>query len=134
MNRLPQPAMEDFRLADVLRALADPVRLEVLVRISGGGEHPCVQTGASLGVHKSTMSHHYRVLREAGITSTRQEGRIKYLSLRRDELDSRFPGLLDAVLASAPPRLDAALTSAPPRTASDASSQETPRTAAPASP
>jgi DNA-binding transcriptional ArsR family regulator len=45
------------------------------------------------------MSHHYRVLREAGVTWTEVEGRTRYVSLRRGDLDARFPGLLDAVLA-----------------------------------
>ncbi|MFF5211225.1 ArsR/SmtB family transcription factor [Streptosporangium sp. NPDC000396] len=96
--RLPQPATEDIQLVDVLHALADPIRLEAVIRLANEGEHTCAQVGESIGVHKSTMSYHYRILREAGITTTRQEGRTKHMSLRRDDLDSRFPGLLDVVL------------------------------------
>ncbi|MEU7005427.1 helix-turn-helix domain-containing protein [Streptomyces sp. NPDC046332] len=55
--------------------------------------------GESIDVHRTTMSHHYRVLRESGVTWTEIEGRTRYVSLRRKDLDARFPGLLDAVLA-----------------------------------
>ena len=54
-----------------------------------------------LGVSKATRSHHYRVLREAGLTHTRVEGTRRYVSLRRDDLEARFPGLLDALLVAA---------------------------------
>lgn len=63
----------------------------------------CTVAGDDLGVHKSTASHHYRTLREAGVVLTKQEGRLKYMSLRRDDLERRFPGLLDAVLTAALP-------------------------------
>ena len=55
-----------------------------------------------LGVTKATASHHFKVLREAGITLTRVDGAHRFLTLRRDDLDARFPGLLDAVLAAEP--------------------------------
>lgn len=50
---------------------------------------------------KSTLSHHLKVLREAGVTTTRVEGTRRLMSLRRDDLELRFPGLLDAVLSAA---------------------------------
>jgi DNA-binding transcriptional ArsR family regulator len=52
-------------------------------------------------VAKSTLSHHLRVLRDAGVTRTRQEGTRCFVELRRDDLEFRFPGLLDAVLDAA---------------------------------
>ncbi len=52
-----------------------------------------------LGLSKATLSHHFRVLREAGILRTRPDGRKRLLSLRESDLNARFPGLLQAVLA-----------------------------------
>jgi DNA-binding transcriptional ArsR family regulator len=61
---------------------------------------PCGTFG--LKVTKSTLTHHFRVLREAGVVEQRREGTTKLTSLRRDDLEQRFPGLLDAVLESVP--------------------------------
>ncbi|MEV4076021.1 ArsR/SmtB family transcription factor [Nonomuraea fuscirosea] len=101
MRLLPHPATEDIELTEVLRALSDPVRLEITIRLAIAGEMNCTTAADHLGVHKSTASHHYRALREAGVVETKQEGRLKYMSLRRADLDARFPGLLDAVLHAA---------------------------------
>jgi DNA-binding transcriptional ArsR family regulator len=103
MRLLPHPATEDIELTEVLRALADPVRLEIVARLSVAGELNCTVAGDDLGVHKSTASHHYRTLREAGVVLTKQEGRLKFMSLRRDDLEFRFPGLLDSILAATTP-------------------------------
>ncbi|NUW46463.1 ArsR/SmtB family transcription factor [Nonomuraea rhodomycinica] len=56
-----------------------------------------------LDVPRSTLSNHWRILREAGITSTRSEGKARYMALRRDDLEARFPGVLETILAAAPP-------------------------------
>ncbi|MEV4175067.1 helix-turn-helix transcriptional regulator [Nonomuraea sp. NPDC049709] len=101
MRLLPHPATEDIELTEVLRALSEPVRLEIAVRLDAAGEMTCTVAGDDLGVHKSTASHHYRTLRESGVVLTKQEGRLKYMSLRRDDLEARFPGLLDTVLSAA---------------------------------
>lgn len=101
MRLLPHPAKEDIQLTEVLRALSDPVRLEIVVRLAVQGWMTCGHAGDDLGIHKSTASHHYRALREAGVILSRQEGRLKYISLRRADLDERFPGLLDSVLTAA---------------------------------
>jgi DNA-binding transcriptional ArsR family regulator len=101
MRLLPHPATEEIQLTEVLRALSDPIRLEIVLRLAYRGEMTCTSAGDDLGVHKSTASHHYRTLREAGLIMSKQEGRLKYISLRRDDLDARFPGLLDSVLSAA---------------------------------
>ena len=101
MRLLPHPATEDIQLTEVLRALSDPIRMEVVVRLALRGEMTCTSAGDDLGVHKSTASHHYRALREAGVIMSKQEGRLKYISLRRTDLDARFPGLLDSILSAA---------------------------------
>jgi DNA-binding transcriptional ArsR family regulator len=57
----------------------------------------CICSDIVTGVSKSTMTHHWRVLREAGVIRQRPEGRVIYMSLRRDDLEARFPGLLSAI-------------------------------------
>jgi DNA-binding transcriptional ArsR family regulator len=100
MRVFPQPATEDIQLTEVLHALSDPARLEVVTRLAVERELTCRGVGDEIGLHKSTMSHHYRVLRESGVVSSRQEGRQKFMTLRRDDLGARFPGLLDSILGA----------------------------------
>jgi DNA-binding transcriptional ArsR family regulator len=95
-----QPAVEDLDLTTILQALGDPVRLKIVRELAATGEQVC---GAmEVGVSKSTRSHHFKTLREAGVTDTRVEGTHRHVSLRRADLEARFPGLLDAVLQPAP--------------------------------
>ncbi|MFF5503339.1 ArsR/SmtB family transcription factor [Streptomyces roseolus] len=101
MREVSQPATEAIRMVEVLRALADPVRLEIVQRLAATGEENCTAIGAELDVHQTTLSHHYRVLREAGVTWTTIQGRSRLVRLRRDDLDALFPGLLDSVLNGA---------------------------------
>jgi DNA-binding transcriptional ArsR family regulator len=91
-----QPATEDLDLTTVLQALGDPVRLRIVRMLAAEGEQVC--GAVDLGISKSTRSHHFKTLREAGVTITRVEGTHRHVSLRRDDLEARFPGLLDAVL------------------------------------
>jgi DNA-binding transcriptional ArsR family regulator len=95
MPVLEQPAIDAVELADVLQALSDPTRLEIVRALDAEGERQC--GSFDLGLTKATRSHHFKVLREAGMTHTRVEGTARFVTLRRDELDARFPGLLDAV-------------------------------------
>ena len=92
----------DVDVATVLQALADPVRLEIVKQIAASGascELSCGQLEVPVG--KSTCSHHLKTLTCAGVIAQREEGTRKYLSVRRDELERRFPGLLDSVLSAA---------------------------------
>jgi DNA-binding transcriptional ArsR family regulator len=84
-------------LPSVLHALSDPARLEIVRRLAAGSEWSCGRF--ELGLSKATLSHHFRVLREAGVLRTRPDGRKRLLSLREHDLNTRFPGLLQAVLA-----------------------------------
>ena len=97
---MTHPPVEELSLPKVLAALADPVRLAVVRTLARGGESACGQIAhdAGLMVSKSTMSHHARTLREAGVVRSRVQGARRMLTLRRDDLDARFPGLLDAIL------------------------------------
>ena len=92
---LDQPELDAIELADVLHALSDPARLEIVRALDADGERQC--GSFDLGLTKATRSHHFKVLREAGVTFTRLEGTARYVTLRRAELDAKFPGLLDAV-------------------------------------
>jgi DNA-binding transcriptional ArsR family regulator len=96
---LPHPAVQDIDLACVLHALSDPMRLKIVHVLAAGGEHTC--KSFDLPVTKSTCTHHFRVLREAGVMSQRVEGTTRLNTLRRADLETRFPGLLDSVLRAA---------------------------------
>ncbi len=82
----------------MLHALSDCVRLDIVLKLAEAPEAPCGAFEAS--VSKSTLSHHLKVLREAGLTSTRVDGTQRMVSLRWAEVESRFPGLLEAVLSA----------------------------------
>ena len=94
------PNRDDLTLTGVLYALSDPTRLRIAVLLDETGDQCCSQ-GALALVPKSTLAHHFKVLRENGIITTRTEGTYSINSLRRDDLSARFPGLLDAVLEAA---------------------------------
>lgn len=92
------PEREQIRLENVLGALGNPLRLNVVRMLASGKELPC---GALLqGQTKSTMTRHWRVLRDSGVIWQRPNGRENLLSLRRADLDARFPGLLKALLSA----------------------------------
>jgi len=83
----------------LIQALADPVRLEIVRQLAGcpsDGELTC--GSVSLPVSKSTASHHFKTLLDAGVIAERSQGTRKYLHLRREELDEQFPNLIDSVL------------------------------------
>src|SRR5919109_2579673 len=98
MSEPHHPSRAELELSEILHALSDPARLTIVRHLGADGERGCGDF--ALGISKATMSHHFRVLREAGVVHTRVEGRKRYLTLRRTDLEHRFPGLLDAVLAS----------------------------------
>ena len=99
---LLHPDRSVFDLAGVLHALSDPMRLTIVAKLAAeGGEHTC--NSFNLPIVKSTCTHHFRVLREAGLIRQRVVGTKRVNSLRRDDLEHRFPGLLDAVLRGATP-------------------------------
>ena len=101
MRPIYHPTAEDINLAGILYALGDPVRLEIVKRLAANEELSC--SDLDLQVAKSTMSHHFKILREAGILYCRKQGTQHMNSLRREDLDRTFPGLLDAILQAATP-------------------------------
>lgn len=96
---MPHPELADVPLTAVLFALSDPARLELVRLIAAEGPQTVAQCQAvDPAAPKSTFSHHLKTLREAGIVRNEPEGRQRRISLRRAELDDRFPGLLESVL------------------------------------
>ncbi|MCC9310192.1 metalloregulator ArsR/SmtB family transcription factor [Kitasatospora sp. RB6PN24] len=97
---LPEPATGEIRLTAVLHALADPVRLQIVRQLAEGHEDmACI--AFSLPVTKSTTTHHFRVLREAGVIRQHRRGTSRVSTLRTADLEQAVPGLLDRVLAAA---------------------------------
>jgi DNA-binding transcriptional ArsR family regulator len=96
MRTYNHPDPEDFALERVFHALSDPVRLGIVLHLARVKEATCGELDG--GRPKSSMSPHFRILREAGLVQTRVEGTMHQNTLRRAELDARFPGLMAAVI------------------------------------
>ena len=97
----PMPAAADIRLADIMHALGDPGRLRMVALLADGEYHNKGPDLFGLDVQKSTVSHHLKTMREAGLTETRIDGRRCDIRLRRAELDERFPGLVASLTSDA---------------------------------
>ena len=97
---IAHPAVEELELGAVLHALSDPVRLRIVAKLAHSeGDHTC--GSFALPVTKSTCTHHFKVLREAGVIQQRPQGTTRLNKLRRADLAARFPGLLNCVLKAA---------------------------------
>ncbi|WP_008308783.1 ArsR/SmtB family transcription factor [Leptolyngbya sp. PCC 6406] len=99
MRPIYHPDITEITLEGVLYALGDSVRLAIVTRLAAEGELCCAAIAAP--VAKSTLSHHFKILREAGVVYCRKQGTQHLNSLRREELEARFPGLLATILQSA---------------------------------
>lgn len=93
---LYHPDKQNISIPGVLYALGDPIRLGIVKRLAVKGEQTCA--ALEIPVPKSTLSHHLRVLREAGVIYCRKQGTQQLNTLRREDLDGLFPSLLDTVL------------------------------------
>jgi len=98
-NALEHPDRHEIRIEAVLHALADPVRLTI-VRALAKSDTGIACGAIELDIGKSTRTHHIRILREAGVVHVRPEGTSRISTLRRDDLNALYPGLLDGVLAA----------------------------------
>ncbi len=103
MRPLFHPSLDDIRLEAILHALSDPVRVEIFANIAGA---PCAmgcQAFVTVGdrvIPKSSLSQHFKVLRESGLIRSEREG-VEMRNLSRcAEIDTRFPGLLAAIMAA----------------------------------
>ena len=94
------PTCDELELGSVLHALSDPVRLQIVAELARReGEYTC--GSFALPVTKSTCTHHFKVLREAGLIHQRPQGTTRLNRLRTEDLDRRFPGLLQTILQAA---------------------------------
>jgi DNA-binding transcriptional ArsR family regulator len=96
-HKIPHPPAETLELATIMRTLGDPLRLEIVRLLGDGRPRVCNELSGALGIPPSTGSYHLRLLREAGITRTQAKGTERLITLRRDDLDERFPGLVEVL-------------------------------------
>lgn len=92
------PTPEQMSLVGILHALSDVTRMVIVTSLLESVERPCGTFPVT--VSPSTLTYHFKVLREAGLIHQREEGRRKLTSLRRDEVEARFPGLLDSIIST----------------------------------
>jgi DNA-binding transcriptional ArsR family regulator len=100
MSVVTHPTRDELELSAVLHALSDPVRLSMVRHLAEAGDEQSCRS-FDVPVTKSTCTHHFKVLREAGVIHQRQQGTARLNALRADDLEARFPGLLRTILASA---------------------------------
>jgi DNA-binding transcriptional ArsR family regulator len=94
------PSADSLDLAAILAALSDPTRLTILLRLAE--VEAAIRCGDFTDLApKSNLSYHFAKMREAGLVSLRNEGTLRFLTLRRDDIEGQFPGLLDQLIASA---------------------------------
>jgi DNA-binding transcriptional ArsR family regulator len=93
MKSLHYPSLSKIPLSLVFNALSDPIRLEILFTLMNKPEISCGSCKSALS--KSTMSHHFKVLTQAGLIKKREHGKVHYLSIRKSEIEKRIPGLLE---------------------------------------
>jgi DNA-binding transcriptional ArsR family regulator len=98
-EKIVHPSADALDLATIMRTVGDPLRLQIVRMLADGEEHSCNDMNRMLGLPTSTGSYHLRLLREAGVTRTRAAGTQRLISLRRDDLEARFPGLVDVLIS-----------------------------------
>jgi DNA-binding transcriptional ArsR family regulator len=96
-EKIAHPAAAALDLATIMRTVGDPLRLDIVRLLADDKPRPCSEVSAAMGLPISTCSYHLRLLREAGVTRTRAEGTQRFISLRRDDLEDHFPGLVDVL-------------------------------------
>jgi DNA-binding transcriptional ArsR family regulator len=96
-EKIAHPAASALDLATIMRTVGDPLRLDIVRLLADDVPRPCSEVSAAMGLPVSTCSYHLRLLREAGVTRTRAEGTQRFISLRRDDLEDRFPGLVEVL-------------------------------------
>ncbi|MDO5089260.1 MAG: helix-turn-helix domain-containing protein [Leptotrichiaceae bacterium] len=99
MDKLFHPEIENIVLEQIFYALSDSTRLTIFKRLYGAEKEGKCGCFEDLG-KKNNLSHHFKVLRENGIIKVRIDGRNRYISIRKDELNSKFPNLLDLIYSS----------------------------------
>ncbi len=102
MRQIKHPSLDQVELTDIMYALSDPTRLEIVGRLAcAGRKMTCGEF--DLNRPKSSMSHHFKILRAAGLVETLIEGTEHLNALRVDEIEQKFPGVLQSVLRALVP-------------------------------
>lgn len=96
LRELFHPNIDQLNLSTILNALGDPIRLNIIKNLTSKSETTCAC--CNIDLPKSALSHHFKVLRQSGLINVRIEGKQRFLSIRYDELEERFPGLLNAIM------------------------------------
>ena len=99
--QLAHPTTDQIDLANVLTALGDATRLAIAAELARQQDGPVACSHFLMFASKTNLSYHLAKLREAGVTRTEVSGTSRFTTLRRSDLEQRFPGLLDSVLAAA---------------------------------
>jgi DNA-binding transcriptional ArsR family regulator len=100
MEEISHPRLKDLSLDQVLKALGDPVRLSIVKQLMESSEEEKACGTFKHDLTKATFSHHVKILRDAGIVHQRQDGTRRINSLRSEDLQKKFPGLLEMIKAS----------------------------------
>ena len=100
MKNLNHLSKEDISLLAILYALSEPLRFSIIEQLAKGEELTCGGFKLPFSKGKSTMTHHFKVLRDAGLIYTRVDGREHYTSLRRQDIEEKYPYLLDTLITS----------------------------------
>lgn len=101
MRPLTHPSLEDITVEGILHALSDPVRAAIYMQLAGSAcAHTCSNflQVSDRSIPKSTLSQHFRALREAGLIRSERHGVEMHNSSRCEEIEQRFPGLLAAIV------------------------------------
>jgi DNA-binding transcriptional ArsR family regulator len=99
VREIHHPASSELDLAHILRTVGDSVRLAIVRLLADDRERTCTEVTEAIGLPTSTCSYHLRLLRECGVTRTRAEGTERHITLRRDDLEARFPGLVEVLVS-----------------------------------
>ena len=97
MREKKHPKIEDIELTDIMYALSDPARVEI-VRTIAKAKRALTCTELNANRPKSSMSHHFKILRDCGVLETQIDGKEHLNTLRTAEVEKRFPGILKAIL------------------------------------
>ena len=99
-EKIPHPETGALDLATIMRVVGDPIRLDMVRLLADGTPRVCSDIQQVVGLPTSTCSYHLKLLREAGVTRARAEGTNRLVTLRFDDLEERFPGLLGVLTAN----------------------------------
>ncbi len=102
MSKFVHPSKDDITLANILSALGDPIRLKIVTNlIQDKACLSCSEASPCPSIPKSTLSNHFRILREAGLIRTTKQGVEHQNAVRYEDIEDKFPGLLKTIIKHA---------------------------------